>query len=70
MIVEIKNLTDKIIKFEEGEMEYDEVVSFFQELVNTGLVWNLQGFYGRTAVELIQSGAVVVPDADCEGEVE
>ncbi len=70
MIVEIKNLTDKIIKFEEGEMEYDEVVSFFQELVNTGLVWNLQGFYGRTAVELIQTGAVVVPDADCEGEVE
>ena len=49
-------------------MSESEVVSFFQELVNTGLVWNLQGFYGRTAVHLIQEGLVTVPDA--EGEVE
>ena len=68
MLLEIKNLTDKIIRFEEGAMQEDEVISFFQELVNTGLVWNLQGFYGRTAVNLIESGLVTVPDAD-EGEV-
>lgn len=68
MLLEIKNLTDKIIRFEEGDMQEDEVISFFQELVNTGLVWNLQGFYGRTAVNLIESGLVTVPDAD-EGEV-
>jgi len=68
MLLEIKNLTDKIVRFEEGDMQEDEVISFFQELVNTGLVWNLQGFYGRTAVNLIESGLVTVPDAD-EGEV-
>ena len=68
MLIQIKNLTDKIIRFEEGDMQEDEVISFFQELVNTGLVWNLQGFYGRTAVNLIESGLVTVPDAD-EGEV-
>lgn len=68
MLLNIENLTDKFIQFEEGEMSESEVVSFFQELVNTGLVWNLQGFYGRTAVHLIQEGLVTVPDA--EGEVE
>ena len=68
MIIDPKNLTDKIIRFEEGEMTDKEVVSFFQELVNTGLVWNLQGFYGRTAVHLIAEGLITVPDA--EGEVE
>ena len=66
MLIEIKNLTDKIIRFEEGDMPEDEVISFFQELVNSGLVWNLQGFYGRTAVHLIESGLVAVPDADEE----
>ena len=64
MIVEIKNLTDKIIRFEEGDMPESEVISFFQELVNTGLVWNLQGFYGRTAIHLIETGQITVPDAD------
>ena len=68
MLLNIENLTDKFIQFEEGEMSESEVVSFFQELVNTGLVWNLQGFYGRTAVHLIQEGLITVPDA--EGEVE
>ena len=68
MLLNIENLTDKFIQFEEGEMSESEVVSFFQELVNTGIVWNLQGFYGRTAVHLIQEGLITVPDA--EGEVE
>ena len=50
------DLVDKIIAYESGEMGDEETVEFFQELINSGLVWTLQGHYGRTAVNLIQSG--------------
>ena len=44
MLLNIENLTDKFIQFEEGEMSESEVVSFFQELVNTGLVGTCKAF--------------------------
>jgi hypothetical protein len=47
---------DKIIAFEQGELEIDEVVDLFQELINSGLAWRLQGCYGRTAARLIEEG--------------
>ena len=34
----------------------DEVVAAWQHLIDTGLVWQLQGFYGRMAHELIEHG--------------
>lgn len=52
-------MVDKIIRFENGEMEYSEVVPFFQELIDSGMAWNLQGFYGRMARDLIQNGDCV-----------
>ena len=47
---------DQIMKFENGEMEQDEVVEMFQELINSGMAWKLQGSYGRTAMALIEAG--------------
>jgi hypothetical protein len=47
---------DKMMKFEQGELDTDEVVELFQGLIDSGLVWNLQGFYGRTAKTLIDLG--------------
>ena len=35
-----------------------EHLQFFQELVDDGLVWRLQGHYGRTAARLIEAGLV------------
>ena len=49
-------MTSKIISYENGEMTEEEVISFFQELINSGLCWKLQGHYGRMAASLIQSG--------------
>lgn len=46
----------KIIRFENGDMDQDELVSFFQGLIDSGDAWTLQGFYGRTAVSLIEAG--------------
>ena len=47
---------NKIIAFEQGEMDEAEVNEFFQELIDSGLVWQLQGHYGRTARRLIEAG--------------
>ena len=50
------DLVDKIIAWESGEMTEEEVVEFFQELIDSGQAWSLQGSYGRIAKNLIESG--------------
>jgi len=45
-----------IIDFESGELSDDELIEGFQHLIDTGTVWQLQGFYGRTAQTLIDAG--------------
>ena len=52
-------MTEKIIAYENGNMTDGEVVAFFQQLVDTGLAWSLQGLYGRMAAHLISEGLVV-----------
>lgn len=52
------DLVDKFIRFESDEMEDDETIDFFQYLVDTGMVWRLQGSYGRMAQYLIELGVV------------
>jgi hypothetical protein len=34
----------------------DEVISAWQQIIDSGLVWELQGYFGRTAQNLIDSG--------------
>lgn len=45
-----------IMEFEAGELDHDQIVEGFQELINSGLVWQLQGSYGRAAARLIEDG--------------
>ena len=35
-----------------------EVIEAWQYLVDTGLAWQLQGFFGRTAMALIENGII------------
>jgi hypothetical protein len=49
----------QIIAYEQGELDDFETVDLFQELVNTGLAWTLQGSYGRTAAAMLRSGAIL-----------
>lgn len=50
------SVVDFVIAFEAGELTEEEIHSGFQELINSGIVWSLQGHYGRTACALIDSG--------------
>ena len=52
-----EDLTDMIIKYENAELAtLEDVVILFQELIDTGMAWNLQGHYGRMAKALIEQG--------------
>jgi len=50
---------NKILAWENGEMDHEQTIVFFQELIDSGLVWRLQGTYGRTARALIDDGLCV-----------
>lgn len=52
---------DFIIAYENGELDYDAIVAGFQHLIDSGIVWQLQGHYGRTAAALIESGECIPP---------
>lgn len=54
----IPRLINRIIDYENDKLDEDETVSLFQELVDDGLAWQLQGSYGRTAQTLIDAGLV------------
>lgn len=55
------NLVDKIIAYESGELNEEEIIELFQYLIDTGKAWTLQGSYGRMAMHLIEVGACKKP---------
>ena len=47
----------------EGEQE---VIDAWQYLIDTGTVWSLQGYYGRTAQALINEGVCYINSSEDE----
>jgi len=39
--------------------DQDQIIQAWQHLVDTGLAWKLQGFFGRTAENLLRQGIIV-----------
>ena len=52
------NLISKIIEYEDGTLDDEQVIELFQDLVNNGMAWTLQGSYGRMAAHLIEEGLI------------
>jgi hypothetical protein len=53
---------EDIMAWEDGNLDAKSEARFFQELVDTGAAWELQGMYGRRALELVASGSVKVDE--------
>jgi hypothetical protein len=49
---------DTVLRYENGDLDDQETIEFFQQLVDTGLAWKLQGHYGRAATRLIEAGLI------------
>ena len=49
-----------IIAYEQNDLDEQGTIDLFQHLVDTGLAWQLQGHYGRTAKALIDAGYVTL----------
>jgi len=54
------DLTGSIIAYEGGELNEEETIELFQHLLDTGLVNQLQGHYGRTARGLLEAGLITL----------
>lgn len=50
------SLWKRILEFESGELQSSQIITLFQDLIDTGHAWRLQGYYGRTAHQLINDG--------------
>ena len=47
--------------FVESESKEQEIEAW-QHLIDTGLAWTLQGWFGRTALHLIENGVCTAPN--------
>ena len=47
---------ERIIAYETGKLSDEELIKLFQELIDSGEAWTLQGSYGRMASALIEAG--------------
>lgn len=65
---------EKLMAFENGDLDESDTIDLFQELIDSGLAWKLQEMYGRIAKQLIESGHCSVKrctgDNNCGGECE
>ncbi|KKM72826.1 hypothetical protein LCGC14_1416520 [marine sediment metagenome] len=57
-----EELMNRVLQYEMKELDDAAVIDLFQDLVDTGMAWNLQGIYGRTACELISLGYIDAPN--------
>lgn len=52
------DLLDNMMAWECGELDDEETIKLFAELVRNGRAWSLQGCYGEQAARLIEAGYI------------
>lgn len=54
----MKDQIDLIMEYEQGSLGMEETINLFQDLLKSGLIWDLQGHYQRTCKHLIDEGLI------------
>ena len=49
-------LADDLFAYEQGELDVEQQIDLYQDLIATGLVWEMDDFYQNTALSLINQG--------------
>ena len=57
----MEDVVGKIMSFEEGELDNEEVFALFQFLLDSGMIYSLQGSYQRMAEDLLLAGKIEMP---------
>jgi len=58
---ESTDIVGKIMAFEQGELENEQVYALFQFLLDSGMIYSLQGSYQRMAEDLLLAGVIEMP---------
>ena len=48
----------RIIEYEQGDLNDEEIIELFSDLLNSGLVYSLQGHYHRQCQCLLDAGLI------------
>ena len=76
--MEEERRVELILQFETGTISEDNLILLFEDLIDSGMINNLQGHYGRTAERLIDVGLIgkdntnlyiVTKDIICDGRM-
>ena len=62
----ITTFLDRMDAYESGDMSQEEEIEFFQELVDSGMAWHLQGHYGRQASAMAEAGLIKLTEGKNE----
>lgn len=60
------DLSDRLNAWIDGSLDEAEIIQLFQEIVDTGAAWNMDGYVGSTIRTLVEAGLLVVPENDQE----
>jgi hypothetical protein len=58
----MQDIVGQIMAFEQGELEDGEVYALFQFLLDSGMIYSLQGSFQRMAEDLLLAGMIEQPE--------
>ena len=58
----MQDIVGQIVAFEQGELEDGEIYALFQFLLDSGMIYSLQGSYQRMAEDLLLAGVIEQPE--------
>lgn len=60
----MSDTVSQIIAWENGELDSDAEIQFFQDLIDSGIINGLQGCYQRRAYQLLNDGLIEARKGD------